>query len=358
MKRTYPRDYSAHNDLAYRFNAVGRYEQAVEEAREAIRLNPIPWNGYYHLATAFRSLNRFDEAKEIYEQALAQKVDYAGYHPSLYSIAFVRGDTAAMQQQLDWARGKPNEYVALSWQANTAAYLGQLRRARELNQRGVDVQLSRSLKEAAAITMSTNALRAAVTGNCQQAREDIARASALPRTNLLEIGVLGNVSSFVGIGTALALCGEPGQAQSLADEYAKQYPKDTLVNAVWLPAIRAAIEIRRNNPAQAIQFLQSASRYDRVGVYWPEYLRGQAYLAQGAGAEAAAEYQKILDRRGLAPTSVLYPLAHLGLARAAVLNLDTSKARKAYQDFFALWKDADADLPVLIEAKKEYAKLK
>lgn len=129
------------------------------------------------------------------------------------------------------------------------------------------------------------------------------------------------------------------------------------MNAVWLPAIRAAIKIRRNNSAQAIQLLQSASRYDRTGVYWPEYLRGQAYLAQHAGAEAAAEFQKILDRRGLAPTSVLYPLAHLGLARAAALQGDTTKARKAYQDFLALWRDADPDLPVLIEAKKEYQRL-
>jgi DNA-binding winged helix-turn-helix (wHTH) protein/tetratricopeptide (TPR) repeat protein len=353
MKRTYPRDFAGHNDLAHRLNLVGRYEQAIEEAREAIRLNPNTYNGYYHLATAFRSLNRFDEAKEVYEQALAQKLDLPNIHASLYTIAFVQGDAAAMQQQLDWARGKPAEFF---WQANTAAYLGQLRRARELDQRA-DAQRSRNLKEAAAVTISANALRAAVTGNCQQAREDIARASALPLINLLEVGVEGN-GSFFGTGTALALCGELRQARSLADEYATQYPKDTLVNAVWLSALRAAIEIRRNNPAQAIQFLQSATRYDRTGVYWPEYLRGQAYLAQSAGAEAAAEFQKILDRRGLAPTSVLYPLAHLGLARAAGLSGDVEKARTYYQDFFELWKDADQDLPILIEAKKEYEKVK
>jgi predicted Zn-dependent protease len=276
-----------------------------------------------------------------------QKLHTIGYRTNRYRIAFVQGDAAAMQQQLDWARGKPEEYVALIWQAETAAYLGQLRRARELNQRRVDAPPGRNLQEREVNNISLNSLRAAVTGNCQQAREDVARASALSRTDV----------SFSRIGIALALCSELGQAQSLADEYAKQFPKDTLVNAVWLPAIRAAIEIRRNNPAQAIQFLQSASRYDRTGDYWPEYLRGQAYLAQHAGSEAATEFQKILDRRGLAPTSVLYPLAHLGLARAAALAGDTAKARKAYQDFFALWKDADADLPVLIEAKKEYEKL-
>ena len=348
LTRTYPRDYSAHNNLAARYYRIGQYEKAIEEARESIRLNPNTVPSYTNLAISFTRLNRFDEAKQIYEQAFAQKLDATGYHAGLYTIAFVRGDTAAMQQQLDWARGKPDEYTALFWQANTAAYLGQLRGARELSQRGVDAQLSRNLKEGAANTMSANALSAAATGNCQQAREDVARASALPRTT----------SSFSRMGIALALCGELGQSQSLADEYAKQYPKDTLANAVWLPAIRAAIEIRRHNPAQAIQLLQSASRYDRTGDYWPEYVRGQAYLAQGAGAEAAAEFQKILDRRGLAPTSVLYPLAHLGLARAATLQGDTAKARKVYQDFFALWKDADPDIPILIEAKKEYERVK
>jgi tetratricopeptide (TPR) repeat protein len=252
-----------------------------------------------------------------------------------------------MQQQLDWVRGKPDEYEALFWQAETAAYMGELRKAGELANRLADAEVARNLKENAADTMSQIALMAAVTGNCQQAREDIARASALPRT-----------ASSAGIGIAPALCGELVSAQSVADEYTEQFPKHTLVNAIWLPAIRAAIEIRRNNPAQAIQFLQSATRYDRTGDYWPEYLRGQAYLAQGAGADAAAEFQKILDRRGLAPASVLYPLAHLGLARAAVLTGDTAKSRKSYQDFLALWKDADADIPILIEAKKEYEKVK
>jgi tetratricopeptide (TPR) repeat protein len=348
MTRTYPRDFLAHHYLGFLYLTIGQCEKAVEEEREAIRLDPSSALSYLLLATAFRCLNRFDEAKQIYEQALAQKLDITAYHADLYTIAFVRGDTAAMQQQLDWARGKPDEYEALFWQAETAAYLGELRKARELANRLADAELGRNLKENAADTMSGIALMAAVTGNCQQAREDVARASALPRTD----------TSFFGIGIGLAQCGELSQAQSVADEFAKRRPKDTLINAIALPAIRAAIEIRRNNPAQAIQFLQSANRYDRTGDYWPQYLRGQAYLTQGAGAEAATEFQKILDRRGLAPTSVLYPLAHLGIARAAVLSGDTAKARKSYQDFFAIWKDADADLPVLIEAKKEYEHMK
>ncbi len=346
LARTYPR--SGPSNLAAVYRIVGRYERVIEEAREVIRLNPNSVFGYWNLTIAFGSLNRFDEATQVYEQAVARKLDTLGYHADFYLIAFARGDTAAMQQQLDWARGNPNEYVTLFLQAETAAFLGQLRKARELTQRGVDTQLSRNLKENAANRISRNASTAAATGSCQQAREDVAQASALPRTT----------SSFSGMGITLALCGELGRTQSLADEYAKQYPKDTLANAIWLPAIRAAIEIRRNNPAQAIQLLHSASRYDRIGDYWTEYLRGQAYLTQGAGAEAAAEFQKILDHRSFAPTSVLYPLAHLGLARAAMLQGDSAKARKSYQDFFALWKDADPDIPILIEARKEYEKLK
>ena len=206
LTRTYPRDYLARNNLAVQYHALGRYEQAVEGFREAIHLNPNYNFAYGNLALAFIRLNRFDEAKEIYEQALAQKFDRARFHDGLYTIAFVRGDTAAMQQQLDWARGKPDEYIALLWQAETAEFLGQLRRARELYQRAANAELSRNLQENAADTISLNALGAAVAGNCQQARAEAARASALPRTDL----------SFPRIGMALALCGELGRAQSVA----------------------------------------------------------------------------------------------------------------------------------------------
>jgi predicted Zn-dependent protease len=157
---------------------------------------------------------------------------------------------------------------------------------------------------------------------------------------------------------ALALCGDAAQAQAQNDEAAKRYQKDTLGNEAYLPLVRAAIELQRGNRTQAIQMLQAVSRYESVSFYYQNYLRGQACLGERKGAESASEFQKILDHRGWNPLSALYPLAHLGLARAAVLTGDSEKARKAYQDFLALWKDADADLPVLIEAKKEYEKVK
>ena len=166
-------------------------------------------------------------------------------------------------------------------------------------------------------------------------------------------------SSLRTAALALALCGELGQAQSLADEYARLVPSDTLANAIELPVIRAAIANHRGNYAQAVALLQTARRYDRAdSTFLAHYTRGQTYLGQHSGAEAAAEFQYILDHRGIDPFSVLHPLAQLGLARAAVLTSDTAKARKAYQDFFALWKDADPDIPILIEAKKEYENLK
>jgi predicted Zn-dependent protease len=185
-------------------------------------------------------------------------------------------------------------------------------------------------------------------GHCQQCRADLKRAAAWPRIP----------KTIFSIGVAFALCGDITEAQSLSDEAVKQYPKNTFVNEIYLPLIRAAIEIQRGNYTQAIQILQVARSYESVSFYYQNYLRGQAYLGERKGAEAAAEFQRILDNRGWEPRFLLYPLAYLGLGRAAAISGDTTKARKAYEDFFALWKDADTDLPILLAAKREYAKLK
>jgi tetratricopeptide (TPR) repeat protein len=236
----------------------------------------------------------------------------------------------------------------LNWQSWTAAFAGHGRQARVFSSRAFDAAQGRNAKENAANIATSQALTDAVFGNCEQVKEDTAKGIAIAYTP----------SPFWNAAIALAICGEVGQTQALVDEYEKRFPKNTLGKAIWLPTIRATTELRRNNPAQAIDSFDAANQYEAAAEFWPPYTRGQAYLKLRRGAEAAAEFQKILDHRGWDPTSYLYPLAHLGLARAAVLNLDTSKARKAYQDFFALWKDADADLPILIEAKKEYEKLK
>jgi len=293
-------------------------------------------------------LNRFEEAKAMGGQVIAQKFDSVSIHRYLYHLSFIQGDTAAMQQQVDWASGRPGEYNHLLWQAGAAVFAGQWQKARELTNRAADLAEQRKLQEEAGAFVSSNGAYAAVLGQCQQSRADLARAAALPRTPL----------SFFQAGIALALCGEAAQAQAQNDEAVKRYPKNTLANEAYLPLVRAELEIQRGNRTQAIQMLQAVSRYESVSFYHQNYLRGQAYLGERNGAEAAREFQTILDHRGWSPLSPLYPLAHLGLARAAVLQGDTAKATKEYQDFLALWKDADADLPILIEAKQEYEKVK
>jgi tetratricopeptide (TPR) repeat protein len=355
-QQTYPRDNVPPNNLGVAYNKTGQYEKAVEEAREAIRLNPNIPNGYLLEGVAFMGLNRFDEAKAIFEQG-AQKFDSTPLYINLYLLASYRGDAAAMQQLVGLASGKPEEFAMVYVQSRTPAFSGQRRRAREFSSRAVDLAEQRGLNEAAAVFLSTDALTDAAFGDCQQAKDETAKALALTRSRVsLSRGAL-----------ALALCGEVGQTQPLVDELAKRFPTDSHINVTWLPTIRAAIEVGRNNPAQAIQLLQTASRYE-LGIeatLWPAYVRGLAYLRLRAGVEATAEFRKILDHKGVlvssspdSPNSLpLYPLAQLGLARAAALAGDTATSRRAYQDFLALWKDADTDIPVLKEARQEYGKL-
>ncbi len=350
LKQTYPRDFLARHSLGVAYLIIGQYENAIEELREAIRLHPNSSLALTQvlLARTFIKLNRFEEAKAIGAQSLAQKLDSLDMHSTLYNIAFVQGDTAALQQHVEWASGQPGEYIHLNWQAGATAFAGQWRKARELSNRAAELAEQHKLKEVAADIVSANAERAAVLGHCQQSRADLTRAAALPHTP----------PSLFRAGMALALCGNATQAQALNNEAIKRYPKHTIVNEVNLPLIRAALELQRGNRSQAIQILQAASRYESVSNFYQNYLRGQAYLGERKGAEAAREFQTILDHRGEAPLSVLYSLAHLGLARAAALSGDTTQARTSYADFLALWKDADADLPMLLAAKKEFDKLR
>jgi predicted Zn-dependent protease len=253
-----------------------------------------------------------------------------------------------MQQQIEWAKGKPDEYVAQSWQAEAAAFLGRLQKAKEFSDHAFELAAARDLKEVTAQIAAGAAARDALLGDCTRVKEQTAKA----------LGISHRQLTMVAAANALATCGELNQAQTIIDELVKGFPKDTILNKVSLPLVQARIELRRGNPAQAIQLLETTRSYEGAALFPLAYLRGQAYLNQQKGADAAAEFQKILDHRSWQTGSHLYPLAHLGLARAAVLQGDTAKALKAYQDFFALWKDADADVSILIEAKKEYEKLK
>ena len=347
-KRTYPRDASPHNNLAVKYNELGLFDKALEEARETIRLNPSSASGYSLLGAALLGLNRFDEAKEIIGQARAQKLETTAMRRILYRIAFVQGDATTMQQQIEWLKGKPDEYLAQGWQAESAAFSGQLRKAREFSNRAIELAERRDLKEVAAQIAVGGATRDALFGDCRQVKELTAKA-------------LGNSHSqltTVNAGNALATCGEISQTQTIIAELTRRSPKDTVLNKILLPLVQARIELQRRNPAQAIQLLETTRPYEGYAHFQIAYLRGQSYLNQQRGADAAAEFQKILDHRGWQTTSPLYSFAQLGLARAAALTGDTARARQAYQDFFALWKDAEPDVPILQEARQENEKLK
>jgi serine/threonine protein kinase/tetratricopeptide (TPR) repeat protein len=345
-KRTYPRDPVPHNNLAVKYNELGLFDKTVEEAREAIRLNPSSASGYSLLAAAFVGLNRFDEAKKIIGEAQAQRLETIAMRRILYRIAFVQDDAATMRQQIEGLSGKPDEYVAQGWQSETAAFSGQLRKAREFSSYAIELAERRGLNDVAAQIGVGGATRDALLSYCSQAKEQTAKALGISRSQL----------TMANVGNALATCGEFSQTQNIIAELTRRFPNDTVLNKILLPLIQARIELQRGNPAQAIQLLETTRLYESYALFQIAYLRGQSYLDQKKGADAAAEFQKILDHRGWQPTSPIYSLAHLGLARAAALTGDAARARQAYQHFFALWKDADPDLPILIEAKNEYAK--
>ncbi|HEX4945636.1 MAG TPA: protein kinase [Blastocatellia bacterium] len=348
-RQTYPRDATSLHNLAEAYRDIGQFEKAVEAYRASLRIEPDVGITLRQLAAVLFRVNRFEEAKAIAEQAITQKFAGTGPYSILFQIAFIQEDTSAMMKQVDLVKARPGGNAeTLRWQADTAMFAGQWRKARELSSRADELTQSPNAQRAGQQPVPAFIGLAPLLGNCQQVRADLSGAIAPP----------ASPGAFFTRSMALALCGETARVQALLDEAVKRYPKNTIVNEINLPLIRAALELQRGNRTQAIQILQAASRYESVSNFYQNYLRGQAYLGERNGAAAAREFQTILDHRGWSPTSPLYPLAHLGLARAAMVQSDTAKAQKSYQDFFALWKDADADVPVLMEAKKEYEKVK
>src|SRR5262249_33764195 len=256
------------------------------------------------------------------------------------------------QAQVAALASKPGEDSLLSIQSNTEAYLERVRKARELSERAVDTARRANLNGIAAGILAGEALQEAEFGNLELARQEA--AAALTLASGREVKMLGAL--------ALARAGDVSRAQALADELNKRYPSDTLLQRLELPSVRASIELSRKNPTGALRALQSVSYELGAGpglppAMYPVYARGQTYLALRQGKEAAAEFQRLLDYRSVVLNSPLGALAHLGLGRAYALQGDSAKARAAYQDFLALWKDADPDIPILKQAKAEYAKL-
>jgi serine/threonine protein kinase/tetratricopeptide (TPR) repeat protein len=352
LKQTYPQDVYARNTLAYCYNLTGQPENVLEEAREAIRLDPHYASPRSNLAAALACLNRFGEARAALEQMSQVQLDTPAGHCGFYVIASAQGDAAAARQQLDWLKQHSYEYFSSYLQAWTAAKAGRLRQSEDFGRLAVEQALQNNLKDLAASFAASEMLLKAGCGLCRQARQEAAAALAFSRVGLARAAV----PPLPGVALALALCGEVAETHKLAGELAKRYPKATTVNAVFLPLIHAASELHRGNADRAVQLLEAATRYESAVGWWPTYVRGQAYLRLNQGAAAAAEFQKILDHPGWGPYpySIFHAPAQLGLARAAAMSGDEVKARQAYQDFLAAWKDADADLPILLEAKREF----
>jgi tetratricopeptide (TPR) repeat protein len=346
-KETYPRDTLPRDNVALRYSMIGQYEKALTNASEAMRLNPKDGFAYQNVIDAYQKLDRYDEAKAVAEQAIAQNVDSDGVHAVLYDIAFIRGDAAGMQREIARAAGKPEEAYALFLAAQAEYALGKMQRAHETTTRAVSLLERQGLKEAAANARAGEIVLEAVLGNIQEAHQKATEALTSPVDR----------DTKMTLASALAICGDTNRAQKLIDELAKDFPLDTLLNNLSVPVVRAIIELKHNNPTRAITLLEAASPYDPAN-YGPMYVRGKAYLQAREGEKAAAEYQKILDHRGIDPLNPVYALARLGLGRAYALQGQTTEARTAYQDFFALWKDADPDIPILKQAKEEYEKLR
>jgi eukaryotic-like serine/threonine-protein kinase len=356
--RTYPREAEPRNMVGLLYASTGDWERALPEYQESTRLGGAHYSGSYtNQVAAYCYLGRSDEAKAVAEKTFSQKLDFMNMHFPLLRLAYVQGNRSEAEKQIQSMTGRPEEYQSLLIQAADAAVLGQVRREQELLRRGGEIARRQNLTETAARYQAHDALTEALVRNCEAAR---AKAGAATYPDPDPVGAFA-------IALPLALCGDAAAAQKTADDTSKRYSVHTLWNAVYLPSIRAALELNRNQPEKAIELLKSAVPYERAYTD-AVYLRGLAYLRARKGTEAAAEFQKILDHksatwgpycpifhRGWGP---YFPLSYVGLARAAALAGDAPRARKAYQDFLALWKDADPDLPILMEAKQEYAKLK
>jgi tetratricopeptide (TPR) repeat protein len=306
--------------------------------------------------SGYLALNRLDEAKTTYGQASERKLNRPTFHTTLYEIAFLRNDAAGMQQQVAWSLDKPGvEGELLDMEANTAAYSGRLREAREFSRRAVASAQHAEEKEAASGYVASRALVEAVFGNVTEARQQAATALSLST---------GRDAQFIAM-LALGFAGDTVRTETTVTELANRLPEDTLVQFNYLPTIHAQFAVDRGDASRAIEALQSAAPHELGARFsrsfgpamYPIYVRGEAYLAAHQGSEAAVEFQKILDHRGIVLNEPIGALAHLGLARAYVLQGDSMNARAAYKDFLTLWKDADPNIPVLIAAIAEYAKL-
>lgn len=363
----HPRGTLAYNGLAVLYAQLGQYEKSAEAARTLLRLDPDDTFAYTNLANDGLALQHFDEARQITDQARARKLDDYLMRTDLYALGFLTADSKGMAEQQQWFASQPlYEHYGLALASDTEAFAGHVRKAQELTRKAVDSAIRADNKEGAAVYQANAALQQAAYGSTAQAQQTAAEALRL-----------APASPGVAAETALAfaIAGGTARAESLAQDLGKRFPLDTQMQSLWLPAIRAQLALNRRNPGLSLNALQAASPIESGSIPFITnisclnltYGRGQAFLADGRGAAAAAEFQKILDHNGIVWNCWTGALAHLGVARANALEAKTlqradadsarSKARAAYKDFLTLWKDADPDIPILKQAKAEYATL-
>ena len=350
--QVYPDDHRPHQNLGVNYCDMGQYDKSVEEEKTVLKLQPNNVNGFAVLMGDYLALDQLENANNILEQAQTQKLDHNVLGLYRYYTAFLQNDSVTMQKQLAWALGRPGAKDALlSAESDTEAFYGRFDRARSLTQRAAQSAKNADMVETAAGWKANEAMREAEVGNNVQARGIASNALELSRGRDVEVQVA----------LALARTGQVAQAEKIVAKLDAEYPRSTMVQNYWLPTIRAAIELQNTNPNKAIELLDETTPYELgealQGHMYPAYLRGEAYLKLGRGHEAAEEFQKVLDHRGVVVNFVIGALARLQLARAAALSGDTASARKNYEGFLELWKGADADLPVLITARAEHKRL-
>jgi serine/threonine protein kinase/tetratricopeptide (TPR) repeat protein len=350
--KSYPRDPVPHGNLGYIYSALGQYDKAITETEVQQRLEPSIV-GYGNLAGTYINVNRLKEARQTVAEAQQKNFDGLTIRGDLYALAFLSGDAADMDRQVAWGAGRPGEEdQMLNVHADTQAYYGHLEKARDLARRAADSAVRSDAKETGAQWIAFQAVREAEIGNPTAARQAVARALALAPGR--DVKVIAAV--------ALARTGETSQSKSILDALQKSEPSNTYLKVYWFPVIEASLALAQQAPDRAIIALEPSLPYELgapppgISMY-PPYLRGLAYLAQKNGPAAAAEFLKFADHPGVIQNFLLGSLARLQLGRAYAISGDTAKAKAAYQDFLTLWKDADPGIPILTEAKAEYAKL-
>jgi DNA-binding winged helix-turn-helix (wHTH) protein/tetratricopeptide (TPR) repeat protein len=345
---TYPNDEAPRTNLAVIYSDLGNLEQSAEQAKEAVRIAPDDGQTYANLVDAYLLLNQLDQARAVADQAIARNLDTPNLRLYLYNLAFLKHDAAGREKILTWAAGEPGiEDTFLSDQANEAAFAGHLVQARSFTERATDSAKRADEKETAAGYEIDAAQREALFGNAAEAKRLADAALALANDR----------DTRYGAAVAFAIAGATDRAHLIADQLSKEFPDDTFVQGVYLPTIRGAIAVGQKDPASAIKALDPAAPYDLglAGELLPAYVRGLAYLEQRDGAHAVVEFQKLIDHAGILLSAPIGPLAHLQIARAWLLQGNRDRAKTEYEQFFTAWKDADSDIPILKEARSEYA---